>query len=47
MLQGDSLSPLLFNLYISDSKAFRGVDDDKPNLVYSRINCLMYHKRMT
>ena len=42
VLQGDSLSPLLFNLYISDLKAFLGVDDDTPKLVNSRINCLMY-----
>ena len=47
VLQGDSLSPLLFYLYILDLNAFLGVDDDKPNLVNSRINCLMYHTRMT
>ena len=38
----NSLSPLLFNLYISDLKAFLGLDDDTPKLVNSRINCLMY-----
>ena len=42
VLQGDSLSPLLFNPYISDLKAFLGVDDDTPTLVNSRINCLIY-----
>ena len=42
VLQGDSLSPLHFNLYISDLKYFLGVDDDTPKLVNSRINCLMY-----
>ena len=32
----------LVNLYISELKAFLGVDDDTPKLVNSRINCLMY-----
>ena len=41
VLQGDSLSPLLFNLYISDLNAFLGVGDDTPKQVNSRINCLM------
>ena len=31
-----------FNLYISDLKAFLGVDNDTPKLVSTPINCLMY-----
>ena len=42
MLQGDNISPQFFNLYISDLKAFLGVDDDTPKLVSTPINCLMY-----
>ena len=42
VLQGDSFSPLVFNLNISDLKPFLGVDDDTPKLVNSRINCLIY-----
>ena len=42
VLQGDSVSPLLFNLYVSDLKEYLGVDDDTPKLVSSCINCLMY-----
>ena len=42
MLQGDNISPQFFNLYISDLKAFLGVDDDTPKLVRIPINCFMY-----
>ena len=42
VLQGDSISPLLFNLYVSDLKASLGVDDDTPKLVSTHVNCLMY-----
>ena len=31
-----------FNLYISDLKAFLGVDDDTPKLISTPINSLMY-----
>ena len=31
VLQGDSIRPLLFHLYMSDLKASLGVDDDRPN----------------
>ena len=42
VLQGVNISPQFFNLYISDLKAFLGVDDDTPKLVSTPINCLMY-----
>ena len=42
VLQGGSISPLLFNLYVSDLKGYLGMDDDTPKLVNSCINCLMY-----
>ena len=42
VLQGDNVSPRFFNLYISDLKAFLGVDNDTPKLVSTPINCLMY-----
>ena len=42
VLQGDSISPQFFNLYISAFKAFLGVDDDTPKLVSTPINCLIY-----
>ena len=38
VLQGDNISPQFFNLYISDLKAFLGVDDDTPKLVSTPIN---------
>ena len=34
--------PQFFNHYISDLKAFLGVDNDTPKLVSTLINCLMY-----
>ena len=42
VLQGDNISPHIFNLYISDLKAFLEVDDYTPKLVSTPINCLMY-----
>ena len=42
VLEGDINSPHFFNLYISDLKAFLGVDDDTPKLVSAPITCLMY-----
>ena len=42
MLQGDNINPQFCNLYISDLKAFLGVDDDTQKLVSTPINCLMY-----
>ena len=42
VLQEDSISPLLFNLYESDLKQYLGVDDDTPKLANSCFNCLMY-----
>lgn len=42
LLQGDNISPLLFNLYVSDLKDYLGVDNATPKLVNSNVNCLMY-----
>lgn len=42
VLQEDNISPMLFNLYISDLKSFLGIDEDTPKLITSHINCLMY-----
>ena len=40
--QGDVLSPLLFNLYISDLPDYVGLSQDSPKLGDTHINCLMY-----
>ena len=42
VLQWDSISLLLFNLYLSDLRDYLGVDEDTPKLVSSNINCRMY-----
>ena len=39
---GGSINPLFFNLYVSDLRNYLGVDEDKPKLVSSNTNCLMY-----
>ena len=40
--QGDSISPILFNLYVSDLQSYLGFDTDAPLLDTSYVNCLMY-----
>ena len=39
--QGDSISPILFNLYVSDLQSYLGFDTDAPLLDTSYVNCLM------
>ena len=40
--QGDAISPVLFNLYVSDLQSYLGFDTDAPLLDTSYVNCLMY-----
>ena len=40
--QGDAISPILFNLYVSDFQSYIGLDSDAPRLNTSLVNCLMY-----
>ena len=40
--QGDAISPILFNLYLSDFQSYIGLDSDAPRLNTSLVNCLMY-----
>ena len=42
--QGDAISPILFNLYVSDFQSYMyiGFDTDAPLLDTSFVNCLMY-----
>ena len=40
--QGDAISPILFNLYVSDFQSYIGFDTDAPLLDTSFVNCLMY-----
>ena len=40
--QGDAISPILFNLYVSDLQSYLGFDTDAPLLDTSYVNCLMY-----
>ena len=40
--QGDVLSPLLFNIYVSDMPDFVGVTQDSPRMGEISISCLMY-----
>ncbi|MCU7800906.1 MAG: reverse transcriptase family protein [gamma proteobacterium symbiont of Lucinoma myriamae] len=40
--QGDVISPILFNLYVSDLQKFLGTDNDTPVLETTSVNCLMY-----
>ena len=40
--QGDAISPILFNLYVSDLQSYIGYDSDAPLLDTSVVNCLMY-----
>ena len=39
---GDAISPILFNLYVSDFQSYIGLDFDAPRLNTSLVNCLMY-----
>ena len=39
---GDAISPILFNLYVSDLQSYLGFDTDAPLLNTSYVNCLMY-----
>ena len=40
--QGDAISPILFNLFVSDFQSYIGLDSDAPRLNTSLVNCLMY-----
>ena len=40
--QGNAISPVLFNLYVSDFQSYIGFDTDAPLLDTSFLNCLMY-----
>ena len=40
--QGDAISPILFNLYVSDFQSYIGLDFDAPRLDTSLVNYLMY-----
>ena len=40
--QGDAISPILFNLYVSDFQSYIGFDTDAPLLDTSFVNYLMY-----
>ena len=40
--QGDAISPILFNLYVSDFQSYIGLDSDAPRLNTSLVKCLMY-----
>ena len=40
--QGDAISPILFNLYVSDLQKYLAIDSEAPRLDTSFVNCLMY-----
>ncbi|MEW8544065.1 MAG: reverse transcriptase family protein [Candidatus Thiodiazotropha sp.] len=40
--QGDAISPILFNLYVSDLQNYLSVDHHTPLLDTTYVNCLMY-----
>ena len=42
VLQGDAISPFLFNLYVSDLQSYLGFDTDAPLLDTPYVKCLMY-----
>ena len=42
VLQGDAISPILFNLCLSDFQSYIGFDTDAPLLDTFFVNCLMY-----
>ena len=43
--QGDAISPIFFNLYVSNVQIYIGLDSDAPQLdtsLVNSLNCLMY-----